>query len=69
MPPDQTLQNTGFVSGDYMVYLRDFAISRGITAKTLLSRTNTDISLLLNPPNTIDESIPIIIQDAGFQSA
>ena len=57
MPPDQTLQNTGFTSGDYMVYLRDFAMSRGVAAKTLLANTNADLSLLLNPPNTIDESI------------
>ncbi len=45
------------VSGDYIVYLRDFALSKGIAARTLLKESNAALALLLNPPEQVEESI------------
>mgnify|MGYP000010201126 CR=1 FL=1 len=44
-----------FVSRDYMVYVRDFALSKGISAKTLVEDSNADLQLLLNPPQRVSE--------------
>jgi len=44
-----------FVSRDYMVYLRDFALSKGISAKTLVEDSNADLQQLLNPPLRVSE--------------
>ncbi len=44
-----------FVSRDYMVYVRDFALSKGISAKTLVENSNADLQLLLNPPLRVSE--------------
>lgn len=38
------------MAGEYLLALREFALIRGIGAKTLLANTNLDMNTLLNPP-------------------
>ena len=45
------------VSSDYVVYLRDFALQKGISAKTLLEGSDADLQLLLEPPEQVSEKI------------
>jgi len=56
MSHGQTSASEGYVSRDYLVYLRDFALSKGIGSKDLLAGTDKDLSFLLNPPPQISES-------------
>lgn len=46
-----------WVSSDYVVYLRDFALSKGISAKTLLEGSDANLQLLLEPPEQVSEQI------------
>lgn len=55
MPPNQIHNQLGFVSRDYVLYLREFAVSKGVTAKILLHNTQTDMQFLLNPPKQVSE--------------
>jgi len=41
------------MAGEYLFALREFALIRGICAKTLLEGTNLDMHILLNPPRHI----------------
>ncbi len=44
-----------FISPDYVVYLRDFAMQKGVAAKTLIENSNADLQLLLEPPEQVNE--------------
>ncbi len=46
-----------FLSRDYFVYIRDFALSKGISAKTLVGCSDIDIDILLNPPQRVSAQI------------
>ncbi|WP_281648003.1 AraC family transcriptional regulator [Parendozoicomonas sp. Alg238-R29] len=41
------------LSGDYLVYWRDFAFSKGVSASTLLEGSGIPVNMLLNPPDRI----------------
>ena len=43
------------ISRDYVLYLRSFAHSRGVTAKTLIDNTDADLKWLLEPPKQVNE--------------
>ncbi len=55
MPPNRIVKGSRFISPDYLVYLRDFALSKGIAAKTLIENSNADLQLLLDPPEQVSE--------------
>ncbi len=57
MPVNKIIKNTDVVSCDYIVYLRDFALSKGIAAKTLVENSEGDLALLINPPKQVSERI------------
>ena len=57
MPPNSKIKLTPFVSRDYVVYLRDFAMSQGVAATTLINKTDADLSMLLDPPDQVSESV------------
>lgn len=40
-----------------MLYVRDFALSKGIPSKILMKNTNAERSLLLNPPKLVNEQV------------
>ena len=56
LPPNSKIKLTPFVSRDYLVYLRDFAMSQGVAATTLINKTDADLSMLLDPPDHVSES-------------
>ena len=56
MPPNIKIRQVSFVSRDYLVYLRDFALSKGVPAKTLISNTDAELSMLLDPPEQVSEA-------------
>lgn len=45
------------MSSDYVVYVRNFALSKGIPAKRLIENTQVDLAFLLNPPPEIEEAV------------
>ena len=48
-------ENTGPVmAGDYLSAIRDFAISQGISANSLLAGSRVDLGTLLSPPKYLD---------------
>ena len=47
------VKNNLFLSNDYIVYIRDFALSKGITAKTLVDDLDVGLDVLLNPPQRV----------------
>jgi AraC-like DNA-binding protein len=55
MPLNKIAKGSRSISPDYLVYLRDFALSKGITAKTLIKNSNADLQLLLDPPKQVSE--------------
>ncbi len=42
-----------FLSKDYLIYIRDFALTKGITAKILVGNLDLSIDILLNPPTQV----------------
>ena len=55
MPLKKITKQAQFVSRDYMIYVRDFALSKGIAAETLVENSDADLQLLLNPPQRVSE--------------
>ena len=52
-----SVKNSLFLSKDYLVYIRDFALIKGISAKTLVGNSGIDIDILLNPPQRVSAQI------------
>ncbi len=46
-----------FVAKEYILSLRDYALSKGVTTETLLLNTQKDADFLLNPPKYVSETI------------
>ena len=44
------------LSGDYLITVRDFALSKGISASTLLHKSNISLDVLLNAPHRIGQT-------------
>jgi len=55
MPLKKITKQAQFVSRDYMIYVRDFALSKGIAVETLVENSDADLQLLLNPPQRVSE--------------
>jgi len=51
------VKNNLFLSSDYIVYIRDFALSKGIAAKTLVENLDVGLDILLNPPERVSAQI------------
>jgi len=51
------VKNNLLISSDYIVYIRDFALSKGITAKTLVNNLDAGLEVLLNPPQRVSARI------------
>jgi len=47
------VKNNLVLSSDYIVYIRDFALSKGIPAKILVSDLEAGLDILLNPPQRV----------------
>ncbi|OUS28416.1 hypothetical protein A9Q99_12915 [Gammaproteobacteria bacterium 45_16_T64] len=50
-------KTTQLMSSDYVIYIRNFALSKGISAKQLIENTEADLSLLLTPPPKVSEAV------------
>jgi len=50
-------KNNLFLSRDYLVYIRDFALSKGISARTLVGSLDIGFNILLNPPQRVSAQI------------
>ncbi|MCG8668007.1 MAG: AraC family transcriptional regulator [Pseudomonadales bacterium] len=48
-------EGQNFLAGDYLAAIRDFALSKGVNAKTLLEGSQLSIDVLLNPPQRVGE--------------
>ncbi len=55
MPLKKITKQAQFVSRDYLIYVRDFALSKGIAVETLVEKSDADLQLLLNPPQRVSE--------------
>jgi AraC-like DNA-binding protein len=57
-----------FVASEYLICMRDFALSKHISMKRLLKDTGQDASFLLNPPNKVNEHIMSLISGNLFNA-
>jgi len=57
MPLKKITKQAQLVSRDYIIYMRDFALSKGVAANTLLENSDADLQLLLDPPSQVNEHI------------
>jgi AraC-like DNA-binding protein len=59
-------EGDNFVAGEYLICMRDFALSNHISVKRLLKNTGQDINFLLNPPAKINIQVMSIISSNLF---
>jgi len=57
MPLKKITKQAQLVSRDYIINMRDFALSKGVAAKTLLENSDADLELLLTPPPQVSEHL------------